>query len=401
MAITIALCFPACYYLRGLGALLMLAITLVMGLLIHRSANRNLHSILIRDMDPGRYKQEVLENKYLRLGASYFATCALFAGEYQTALNICEHGIAHSRRPRIKCAYLTQMARIYFELGDIPQLQQICARYDAIAPVNAKEGFMTYYRHYAAGEYQACVDDCVRRDQAAPAENAPHIGSLNSSLHVAFALAQLGDRENAEKQFAAVARYAPKMYAATIARQYLETGSLPQVLGLTPRPEETVSAVTRKRLTPVLMAIAVALLLLQPLFFPIRDNSLQEYNRKLDAAVADTYTEYKILGSLFVEKDGKTLQTLCVIQSGNQLDLVTVTTMDGGETYNITQMLENFEVGKAYCPQSPIDQQYYRCSFTYYEPYAPNAYGTGSFTYNNTTVWLCVDYVGAVPSYGM
>lgn len=236
IAIAIVLVFALCFYLKGIGLLFGFAITLVTNLLIRKSANRNLHSILIHDMDPARYKQEVLENNYLRLPASYFAACALAAGDYQTTLDISVQAIERSTSTKVKCYNLTQMARVYFELGDIPRLQEICARYDAVAPAHAKEGFMTYYRHYAAGEYQACVEYCIRRDQAARAEKKPHIGSLNSSLHVAFALAQLGDRENAEKQFAAVERYAPKMYAATIARQYLDTGKLPQVLGLTPQP---------------------------------------------------------------------------------------------------------------------------------------------------------------------
>lgn len=393
IALAISLSITACFYFRGIGILVALAIAIAMNILIRWSASRNLHSILIRDMDPMRYQSEVLNNKYLRLPSSCFAACALAAGNYQTVLDISAHTIAQKNSKKVKCYNLTQMARVYFELGDIPRLRDICAQYDSIAPAHAKEGFMTYYRHYAAGEYQACLDYCRNREAKSKKEKKPHVGALNIGLHTAFALAQLGDQETAEIYFAAIERYAPNMHAATIARGYLTNGTLPQILGLTPRPEAVAPAARRKNIVPLLIILSVAMVLLQPFFFPI-NNDLQEFDSKLETAVAEKYTTYQILDSFSVEKDGRTIQTLCIIQSGDQIDVLTVTTPDDGQTFCVTPLIEDFQVGMSYYAQSPVDQQYYHCGIIHYEPYLETPYALSSFSLNGSKVWAYVDYIG-------
>lgn len=188
-----------------------------------------LFRILLDDLDPERFRREVLECRFLRLPKSYRILCALYGGDYDTATALCEGLLEEeSLRPADKSACFITLARCCLERGDRTGLAAVCSRYDQWAAVSGdRAGTMDYYRHFAAGQYEQCLQVCLTKSSGSAKRRFGKVPEVKTCLLTGFAYAALGRREEASAQFQALIRIGPKLHAACIAQTYLETGLLP------------------------------------------------------------------------------------------------------------------------------------------------------------------------------
>lgn len=364
-----------------------IAVALAYSLFVRWSAKRNLVSILTHEMDPDRFNAIVLNGKGFLPHPTYRAAHALYAGDYQTAVNIYSHYAGKYKTQAGKTRCLAFLARIYFELGDMENLKAVCNQY------RGDKGMIPYYRAYAAGQYEECIAICKEKDAKATAKQPP-VGAVNSCLHYAFAYAKLGDRENACKYFAEITKTAPKLHVATVAQNYLDGSDLPQVTAVLPQKDvslDTPILARRKKAMFLLGLLAVLGILLAPLLSPdSNEDELAEFNRKLDAAVAAEYTDYQILGCCWAEENGKTVQTVCVIQSGDQIDIAASYTDVDRDVYRIEPLVRNMQVGFSYTEKDPLNQRTFVYSLLRYAPQPMDNTTSISFIFNGTTLWLSV-----------
>lgn len=361
-----------------------IAVALTYPLVVRWSAKRNLVSILTHEMDPDRFKAIVLSGKGFLPHPTYRAAHALYAGDYQTAVNIYSHYAGKYKTQAGKSRCLAFLARIYFELGDMENLNAVCNRYQG------DKGMIPYYRAYAAGQYEQCIAICNEKDAKATAKQPP-VGAVNSCLHYAFAYAKLGDRENACKYFSQIAKTAPKLYVATVAQNYLDGGDLPQVTAVLPQKDvslDTPNLARRKKAMFLLTLLALLISILLPLLKP--EDEVAEFNRKLDAAVAAEYTDYQILGCCWAEKDGEEVQTVCLIQSGDQIDVVSVHPNYDDHSFIIIKRVEDMQVGFEYAVQDTANHRQFLYSATTTARDSIDNTVSISFVYDNSTLWFNV-----------
>lgn len=311
--------------------------------------------ILYHDLDPKKFEGVINSSKYYVCPISFRILSAIFNGDYQTAVNICTKLIKKKSSDKKKSVYLYLLAKIYFEVGDLKKLKVICdefLKYSHNSPKNKnifkKYSGMLFFLNFANGDYSSCIKNC---EEYAKKKAKYKLNEVNLYFYYATAYFRLGDAEKAKKYFQLIIETAPKMYVADISRSYLEaldTNSKPSILNDSIVPDEDYqifddNSLSRYRKLKCIKAVITGVWLCLLVVLGVLNNynwttsnktellpiGTKDFETKLNEALSESYTDYRVLDCFTVEKLDDT-RAICVVEDENKnVDLGFVVTIHG------------------------------------------------------------------------
>ena len=120
---------------------------------------------------------------------------------------------------------------------------------------------------------------------------------------------------------------------------------------------------------------------------------IDEYEEKLNDAIADNYVNAEALAHFNVKKNGEVIEHFCIVGIKDRIDITTVVTYDGGETSDLIKLQRKAQIGEYYCVKSEVSP-YYIGFKIYDEKKSPDDfYHVVEFTHNGSKYWFVIDYV--------
>ena len=378
-------------------------------------ANKTINSVLFDELDAPKFYETIMGRGFVPT-LQYRINAAVALGDHQTIINLATSQLRKKRASvKVRDTYLCILANAYFELGDYEKLQILLAKHEDYKKQYPTETFLhkqnskwSYYKYFFEQNYEACKTVCDQRNLGLnPKAIDTKIGKLINDFCYAVACYKNNETELAKIRFERIAANAPKMCYATLSLKYLqaiESGSEDILLSNSEiLPEENFDDATSKRvrrcffIRRIIWVLSLALILtgvVADCAYERKYNSAKsEFEDKLSDAVSRSYENGKFIKHFGVKKGKEYIETLCIVETPNGMDLTTVVTYDGGETSDLLIIKKNLEVEKSYCLKSPISDYY--IGFTIYKnrPFGKDHYHLEKFEFNEDTYWICIDYI--------
>lgn len=294
-----------------------------------------INQILIRDLDVELYLECIHAGNIQYISGMERLIPAVLTGDYQNAVNICADRSADPRCTKIGWSYLVQRAGICFVLDDRDGLKAICDEFDHMvkyskngANIRHQASVFHFYRSYLEGNTATCDQYLHTVRESDSATNHDHLITdfLAGLLHY-----RTGDVDRAKMHFEAVIRCAPHLYPATIAQAHLkamESGE--NYVISTPAPIPTSDyvspqmprAVRRRRIVlQIISGVVIAILFVFLLALSITHYSQENMEDHINSAYTDAvrvhYADAEILDQFLLQKNGETIENMCVVQTAN------------------------------------------------------------------------------------
>ena len=188
-------------------------------------------NILAKEMDPEKYAYIYYS---LKMGDDRVDMLAdLYRGRYKEAIAAAERAHNKSRLSVWRLEALFVLAHICFEIKDMERLVAVCNRIEALSnrgrtaknTVGKNAFVISYYRSFAAGDYEACKRIKEECEASKDYKSSPILLS-RMMLYYGIACHKLGDTEEARRYFHYIMGNCPKLYLSKIAESYLNEDSV-------------------------------------------------------------------------------------------------------------------------------------------------------------------------------
>jgi hypothetical protein len=127
-------------------------------------------------------------------------------------------------------------------------------------------------------------------------------------------------------------------------------------------------------------------------------NAIAEFENKLNDAVEKNYNNAEFVEYFELKKNKEYIETLCIVETPEGMDLTTVVTYDGGETSDLLIIERNMEVGESYCKKSPVSDYYIGFAILENKPKAKTFYHLSKFNFKGSTYWIGIYHLGSTPN---
>ncbi len=375
-------------------------------------------SVLFNELDAQTF-QEIMNDKHLLPHLGYRIGGALSIGDYQIVVNNVEFKMRNKRCSlRQQLSYLSLLSRVYFELRDFEKLRDLYGKYNTLKDRHSEKSMFqsqysvwTYYESFLKREYETCKALCK-----APL-NMKAWGSnyvkLEKDFYYAVACYENGEMEEAKKAFENIIAFAPNMYLANVSQKYIkgiEANSQIVMSETEVLPEQDYklfddAGLAKIRRNKIIMRILLILcIFLFAISFFINNaerggnSDLLSYEARLNKSISSYYDDAEAVTSFTLKTDANVhIDDICLINSGGVLDLVSVVTRDGGDTFGLEKLVTNIALDVPYCVYSHITNYYIGFQIYTDKSLNTNCYNIVEFEYNGQTCWLCIDYIGTTP----
>lgn len=382
-------------------------------------ARQDILSIILRDLDPIRFKNIIYSKKWFFPPLIFRMYAAVFSGDYQTTVYIITKILKKKLSNNVKCVYLSLLARVYFELGDLKTLSSIYEEFVKCADgkTNEKYSIMRFYRAFLEEKYDECLLICKESDdKRKPKSLSYNLSIVNTLYNRGIVYYRKGDYESASACFNKIVCLAPKMHIASIAKKYLEKIDLKEQDFITspailPNQKnesfEDKAALKIKKLKNIVHVIYIVCFVFIIVFLILghiydeKKNQLQQekdaYEKKLSIALEEKYHTYELLQYFNVKRDGSVIAAVAIVGKNDGLDVVRVVTYDEGDKFYIIKLCENIELNRAYCTEIPISSYYIGFQLLDEKCERESCYKNVDFLYNSAAYFFCIDYIERVP----
>lgn len=352
---------------------------------IRISANKTIASVLFNDLNAQQFHQIITNNKHFLPPLSYRINAAFFTGDYQTVVNIVSCQIRKKRCSiKEKLFYLSLLARVYFELRDFGKLNLLLKKHDEIRElypskklVNTANSIWSYYRYFLDGNFEACKTICREKhlELNSKAWDAK-IRKLNNDFAYAVACYENGDTNDAIEYFESIISYAQNMHSSELSARYVEaikTNSKMTLLSeivpekdFQPYDDRTTKKIQRHRIvtTVLLTLVCVCIIASEVIGFVINEKQNQydsennsaivEFEKDLSNAIAINYDDANFITYFNVTDGTQHIDSFCLVEHGDGLDLASIVTYDGGESLELIILIENVQIPNSYSVKSAV-----------------------------------------------
>lgn len=407
----------------------LLIILFLMKLIIRIIANKTIASVLFDDLNAQEFHRIITSNKYFLPPLSYRINAAFFTGDYQTVVNIASYQL-RKKRCSIKETfyYLSLLARTYFELRDFDKLTLLLNKYDEIKKLypskklfNTTNSIWSYYRYFLEGNFEACKTICREKllELNSKAWDSK-IKKLHNDFAYAVACYQNGDTNDAIEYFESIILYAPNMHSSELSIRYVDAikknlkitlfSEIVPERNYTLRDKRTTKKTRQYRIITAILLILVCSSIITPSvidsivnkgqnqYNPTYNTDIIEYEKKLNNAIAKIYNNANFIKYFNVKDGTQHIDSFCLIQYNDSLDLASIVTYDEGETSDIIILMEDLHINQSYCIKSAVSEYYIGFQIHTSEPKDSILYYIVEFTYNNKNYWFAIDYIGDTPA---
>ena len=121
------------------------------------------------------------------------------------------------------------------------------------------------------------------------------------------------------------------------------------------------------------------------------------YESKLTAALDKSYDTYAMIAYFDVFYDDKYIETLCLVDTDNQFDLMSIVSFDNGETFDLVSVEKLIEIDSNYRVKSSVSNYYLKFSIFQSKDNFDNYYKVIEYQSNGQTLWFCLECIEAIP----
>lgn len=371
-------------------------------------AKKTLLPVLHKELDAVEF-QKIVKDKYLVSPLIYRTMAALASGDYQTVINIATKQLYNKKNHiKLKCYYLSVLARAYFELRAFNDLKVVCAKYEEYKALFASKSFFeasdslwSYYQYFLNNDYESCIVLCKEKNSNInPKKHDAKIKKLTNDFLYAVACYEKGEKEAATNTFSNIVDYAPKMHVANVSKKYLEAIKTNSQLEIFEKviPQENYQIFDSNKLKKVHRNRIIISILFS--FFAVlmivsyhMDAKTKEYEKDLNNALQQHYDQAEFIKYFDIKANDEYIDALCVVNTKNGWDLASIVTYDEGETSDIIILIKNIDINQSYCIKSAVSEYYIGFQIHSSEPKDTNLYYIVDFTYNNKNYWFVIDYM--------
>lgn len=386
---------------------------------IRISANKTIASVLFNDLNAQQFHQIITNNKHFLPPLSYRINAAFFTGDYQTVVNIVSCQIRKKRCSiKEKLFYLSLFARVYFELRDFDKLNLLLKKHDEIRElypskklVNIANSIWSYYRYFLDGNFEACKTICREKhlELNSKAWDAK-IRKLNNDFAYAVACYENGDTNDAIEYFESIISYAQNMHSSELSARYVEaikTNSKMTLLSeIVPEKDfqlyddRTTKKIQRHRIvtTVLLTLVCVCIIASEVIGFVINEKQNQydsennsaivEFEKNLSNAIVMNYDKANFITYFNVTDGAQHIDSFCLVEHGNGLDLTSIVTYDGGESLDLIILIDDIQIPNDYSVKSAVSNNQIEFYISDGQLPASKDKELIEFSFNNKNYWI-------------
>lgn len=375
--------------------------------------------VLSKNLDAVTFK-EIVNNKHFVAPLFFKANAALANGDYQTVIDIASLQISNKKtRIRHKYYYLSLLARSYFELRDFTKLDILLKKHDELKELNPSKKFFNahsskwdYYRHFLKSNFETCQVLCKSKEEALKTKkpNNSNYDALVNSFYYAVACYSAGNIETAQQVFDEIIHKAPQMQLSTISQRYVDsinaTSELTIIDDLIPQKnyqpydDKTIKKIHRHKAISVILIIFVCALTITFLIFDfliekeqIKQNSeyisaIAEYEKNLNNAIANKYDHAIFVKYFNVTEGTQHIDTFCLIEHENGLDLASIVTYNNGESLDFVILIEDIQIPNHYSVKSAVSNNQIECYISDGQLPTSKDKELIEFSVNNKNYWI-------------
>ncbi len=334
--------------------LLVLCVFVIYRIISLRIIFKQIHSILLLKFDAPKYK-EVIFQKGLRPNIAFQLDSAAYNGEYQTVINLCNKVINGKFKSKFKPNFFACMARAYYEMGDMKNLEYTCNTFDEfLSGYNKKINpniklMMRYYRQFVLEDYQTCFSileelNVLRKDNSRNGK----ISKIFTSYNYGVLCYKTGDFDNAIMHFNNVIETAPKLQNAKLSQKYIDainnsvefTSDYDEVL-----PDNDYEIPFFKFRKRMIFAIKLLIIIEILILILISIISKSNYESKIRIAVDNEYDDFVSYEYFNVNYDKDTTYGICVVEKLNSnYDICFICTYDDGKTLELYEAFHDLNI---------------------------------------------------------
>ncbi len=389
-----------------IGAIIVILLYLLRAKIMRRLFDKSIAPILTQDRDPQLFKDILLgikekdENNALALIYEYYL------GNYQFIVNTCKKHLEATPTSEEAYVYLYNLALVYFNLGDEEKLLAVCDAFNTRLKAETDEKIKEtnyfvcmlseFFTRYLENDFEHCEAFLEAHFPKGMRRDVPIIMLyLRAVLYY-----KAGRTAEARELFFEITQTAPKMYHAVHAKQHLDSIQAgktyaPRSSDLLPQDETDPRKPTKKRseLFHILMIVVAVLILLIPISLLTDKN-----DKAIDkAAVEMLYEDVKILDSFFLERNGDTVESMCIASTSDAGLVVGCTYVyddDEEDTVYFEPLAVRIEPGKAYTARGSVSGKF--ITFCFYEnkrDIPDKTYYISSVRYDGKQLFFAVQYI--------
>ncbi len=395
--------------------------------LIKISANKTIASVLFNDLNAQEFHRIITSSKHFLPPLSYRINAAFFTGDYQTVVNIASCQLRKKRCSiKEKVYYLSLLAHTYFGLRDFDKLKLLLKKYDEIKELypskklfNTPNSIWNYYRHFLDGNFEACKTICREKllGLNSKAWDAK-VRKLNNDFAYAVACYENGETNNAIECFESIISYAPYMHSSELSVRYVEAIKKNSEMTLLSEiaaekdfqlyDDRTTKKIQRHRIitTILLTLVCVSLIASEVVDFVINEKQNQhgaennstivEFEKDLSDAIAMNYDKANFITYFNVTNGTQHIDSFCLVEHGDGLDLASIVTYDGGESLDLIILIENIQIPYDYSVKSAVSNN--QIEFYIFDRQSPTSKDKEliKFSSNNKDYWIEIKSINPI-----
>lgn len=360
---------------------------LLMGLpckfLVTLFANKIFISILSNELDAQKFYNTIYQ-KNMRPPIVYQLNAEWYIGNYQKLIALSSAGYKNAKSVRWKCVYLLYLARSYFDVRDYEHLAEtVDAFYQLQKDKKKKQKLLLrypifqYYKAYLNRDFEKCISlTQMRMGKIQKNRINGKLQWLTTQSDLAVAYYELGNIDKSKEIFEWFIETTPKlnnfynlsvMYNNAIEEKNAPCSTFQWDEEDAAKIEQAFLSLERKRQRNrrILCILIVFCVVVLTAFECIKytekllkqkayNAALVEYEKDLNTAISTYYHKAKFI-KYFAVRDGEQhIDTFCLIDVGDRLDLASVVTYDGGETLDLIQIVEDVQILHDYYVKSAV-----------------------------------------------
>ena len=222
----ILLVFTDSKFLYGLSLLMAFLSIKIFGAIFY---NKFFNSILTNEVNLPKYIDLIESGKIASNNLFEHLYIAYYSGDYNKAINICKMKLKNKKFAKYKHYYLLMLARSYFEIGDLENLNKVNEMFKSFIVTN-KNGnnikekliYFKFVEMYMSGDF-ATAKELYEKLYLEQKANPSKVKLNDVSIRFTFAICcyKCGEFGKATELFNDVIALAPTFHYAEISKRYL------------------------------------------------------------------------------------------------------------------------------------------------------------------------------------
>lgn len=397
-----------------IGALLYYPLTLSIRLF----SIKNFSDILSSEKNSRKF-YNTIHHRPLRPSLLYRLHAEWYIGNYEKLILLAQASYKTSKSIRMKITSLVFLARAYFELHNIDRLKEVTDTFFELEKANSKKKnlFSNYkifhfYKSFIDENYAKCmefVDDQLNHLDTRRQKD--ELRWLTQQSNRAICFYWQGNKQKAKELFEQFKSNSPNLANFNgLADKYLlaiknDDSSILNIsvydnTDINDFEYQFLALRTKEKKKKIIFSILLLIVLGVLTSLEIKDykdriesqsryeNDIIEYENDLKIAITKKYGNANFIKYFNITDGTQHIDSFCLVEHGNGLDLTSIVTYDGGESLDLIILIEDIQIPKDYSVKSAVSNN--QIEFYISDEQLPTSIDKEliEFSFNNRNYWI-------------